>query len=70
MLLVLAILVGIPMSTDRQITVHEKIDGFSDGWRLPNGDKVCADDLDIGEFNGRVVLEKELSKGITDKDAL
>jgi GGDEF domain-containing protein len=69
-ILVLAILVGIPMSTDRQITVHEKIDGFSEGWRLPNGDKVCADDLDIGEFNGRVALEKELSKGITDKDAL
>ena len=69
-LMILSILVGVPLSTDRQITVHEKIDGFPEGWTLPGGEKVCADDLDIGDYNGRVAIEKKLSNGITDKDAL
>ena len=57
-LMILSILVGVPLSTDRQITVHEKIDGFSEGWTLPGGEKVCADDLDIGDYDGRVAIEK------------
>ena len=69
-LMILSILVGIPMSTDKLITVHEKIDGFSEGWTLADGTKVCADDMDIADFEGRVALEKKLSNGITDKDAL
>ena len=69
-LMVLSIVIGVPMSADRQITVHEKIDGYSEGWKLPGGEKVNADNLDIGDYGGRIAIEKKLSNGITDKDAL
>ncbi len=69
-ILIAIILIGIPMSTDRLITSHENIDGYSDGWMLPGGEKVYVDDLNIKDYGGRIAVEKKLSGGITDKDAL
>ena len=68
--MIAAVLIGIPMSADRLITIHEKIDGYSDGWKLFDGTKVYVDDLNIADYDGRVAVEKKLSNGITDKDAL
>ncbi|MBQ7657928.1 MAG: hypothetical protein IJS16_03005, partial [Butyrivibrio sp.] len=68
--MIAAVLIGIPMSTDRLITIHEKIDGYSENWKLFDGTKVYVDDLNIADYGGRVAVEKKLSNGITDKDAL
>ena len=69
-LLIASILIGIPMSADRLITSHENIDGYSDRWVLPDGSKVYVDGLNIGDYGGRIAVEKQLSGGVTDKDAL
>ena len=69
-LIVFVILAGVPMSTDRNITLNETIDDFSDRWKLESGETVNANDLDISDYGGRIVIEKKLSHSITDKDEL
>ena len=69
-IVITTILIGIPMSTDRRITSHDEIDSFSDGWVTLDGETVFADDLDIGDYGGRVAIEKKLPNGITDIEAL
>ncbi|MBO6197109.1 MAG: GGDEF domain-containing protein [Butyrivibrio sp.] len=69
-LIVFAVLAGVPISTDRNITLNETIDAYSDRWKLESGETVNANDLDISDYGGRIVIEKKLSYSITDKDEL
>ena len=69
-LVIMVIIIGVPLSADRNISIHEVADSYSERWQLEDGKKVTIDDLNIGDYGGTITVKKVLTYGVTDKDEL